>query len=291
MGEMALKQALDEYVSVYMAYRNFADRTRVEYQNDIEDLVAYLERSGVKRVGELELGQFERYLAHLENRGLAGATRKRKAVTFRSFLTFLYKEKYLDSNIAKHLIPPFADNKVPGFLTEAEYNRLRQACSGNPRDAAIVELLLQTGLRLSELTRLTIDDIEFSEDVGTVRIMANRGREDRVLPLNTKACEALKDYLADRPDAHSSILFLNRFEEPFGDRGVQKMLNKYLKRSGLERASVHTLRHTFGIHHTIKGTSIETLKEVMGHKDIRSTSQYTTLAVELRRKELQENAL
>ncbi|MBE0410420.1 MAG: site-specific integrase, partial [Anaerolineales bacterium] len=94
MGEMTLREALKEYKSVYMPYRNFAERTRVEYSNDLDDLIGYMERSGVYRVGGLKLPQIERYLAELERREFAGATRKRKTVTIRSFLKFLYQDGY-----------------------------------------------------------------------------------------------------------------------------------------------------------------------------------------------------
>lgn len=291
MGEKTLRKALDDYKTVYMAYRNFADRTRVEYLNDLKDLVEFLEESGINKVEKLELAQIEHYLAGLERRGFAGATRKRKTVSIRSFLKFLYQDQYISSNLAKRVIPPFVDNKMPFYLTEAEYNRLRKACAGNARDAAIVELLLQTGIRLSELTRLTIDDIEFLEGGGLVRIKGSRGREERIIPLNTKASEALKGYVAARPDTSNSIIFLNRFEHPFGDRGVQKMLRKYQKKAGIERASIHTLRHTFGVQHIAKGTNLKTIQEIMGHKDARSTLIYISLAKMVVKRELQENAL
>ena len=100
MGEMTLKQALYEYVSVYMAYRNFADRTRVEYKNDLEDLVRYLEKSGVKKVRDLELGQMERYLAHLENRGFAGATRGA------SRLILFLPPGFISKSTTPNLLPP-----------------------------------------------------------------------------------------------------------------------------------------------------------------------------------------
>jgi site-specific recombinase XerD len=277
MGDTTLRKALDDYKNIYMPYRNFAERTRVEYSNDLEDLVRFLEKFGVGKVGNLKLAQIERYLAELEIRGYAGATRKRKTVTIRSFLKFLYQDRYIVSNIAKLVIPPFIDNKLPAFLTEAEYNRLRNACASNARDAAIVELLLQTGIRLSELTRLTIDDIELYDAGGEIRIRGGRGKEDRTLPLNTKANQALSAYLGQRPGTNSHFLLLNRFGEPLGDRGVQKMLKKYLVRAGLDRASVHTLRHTFGVQHIAKGASLKTIQDVMGHKDPRSTAIYVSL--------------
>jgi site-specific recombinase XerD len=89
----------------------------------------------------------------------------------------------------------------------------------------------------------------------------------------------------------NTALFLNRFGEPLGDRGVQKIIEKHLKKADLENASVHTLRHTFGVYHSGKGVNLNTLKEVMGHSDIRSTQLYLFLADEIAQKELQENPL
>ena len=153
-GETTLRKALDDYKTVYMPYRNFAYRTRVEYLNDLEDLVEFLDRSGLHKVENLEIPQIESYLAGLESRGFADITRKRKTITIRSFLKFLYEDGYISSNITKQLIPPFVDSKQPAYLTEVQYNRLRKVCFSNIRDSAIAELLLQTAIKLSELTRL-----------------------------------------------------------------------------------------------------------------------------------------
>jgi len=278
MGDITLRKALDDYKTIYMPYRNFAKRTRIEYLNDLEDLVRFLEKSGVKTVKDLELSQIERYLAELEKRGFADVTRKRKTVTIRSFLKFLYQDQYIDSNLAKRIIPPFIDNKMPTYMTEAEINRLRMACAANVRDTAIVELLLQTGIRLSELTHLILNDIELKEKGGVIRIRGNRGKEARILPLNSKASHALYEYLSQRPDTENSFLFLNRFGEPLGNRGVQKMLMKYLSVASIIGASIHSLRHTFGICQAVKGTRLINIQEAMGLKEIRSALIYHNLA-------------
>jgi site-specific recombinase XerD len=298
MGDITLRKALDDYKTVYMPYRNFAERTREEYLNDLEDLVVFLDKSGINHVREIGLPIIERYVAHLEQEGFASLTRKRKVVTIRSFLSFLYQDGYIDANVAKSIVLPFAENKTPYFLTQTECDRVRNASADNPRDGAIIELLLQTGIKLSELICLTLTDIEIGEtketekkNTGSIRILGGRGKKERVIPLNHKACLTLQKYLGIRKDAGSNVLFLNRFSKPLGERGVQKTLRKYLKKIGLQRASVHTLRHTFGIHHAVKGTSAKTIQEVMGHKDPRSTSIYFSIAKEIMKKELEEHAL
>lgn len=292
MGDITLGKALDDYRTVYMAYRNFAERTREEYLNDLEDLVGFLEKSGINLVKEIGLQSIERYVAHLEQRGFAGLTRKRKVVVIRSFLLFLYRDGYITTNIASKIVLPFTESTTPNVLTQTECNQLRKACANNPRDAAIIELLLQTGIKLSELVHLTVSDMQLNEkDSGFIRILGTRGKKERLIPLNAKASVALKNYMDTKKAVGNTILFLNRFGESMGERGVQKMLRKYLKIAEIGRASIHTLRHTFGAQHIAKGAELKTIQEVMGLKDARSASIYQALAREAISRELQEHAL
>ena len=181
MGEMKLQQALDEFKTVYLPARNHAFRTRKEYGNDLGELVKFLEQIRISRVGDIGLNHLERYLAYLDQKGYAGATRKRKTITIRNFLGFLAQEGYITNDVSKQLITPYAEYKLPRVLTRAEYQRLIDACAGSPRDAAIVILLLQTGIRLSELVRLTPGDIELPEgdttgqDFGQLKIIGGGG--------------------------------------------------------------------------------------------------------------------
>ena len=280
-----------------MPYRNFAERTRVEYLNDLEDLTTFLAKAGIHLVMDLGLPIIERYVAHLEQKEFAGSTRKRKVVVIRSFLSFLYQDGHITTNIAKKVILPFTENSVPHILTQTECDQLRKACAKSVRDSAIIELLLQTGIKLSEITNLTLNDVQLTNPnqiqtgkIGFIRING-RGKGERIIPLNTKATLALNNYLTIKNHIGNSILFLNRFGEPLGDRGIQKMLRKYLKNSGIEGASIQTLRHTFGVQHLAKGTSLKTIQEVMGLKDVRSASVYQSLAREVIIREMQENAL
>src|SRR5919106_5922164 len=123
MGGITLRKALDDYKIVYMPSRNFAQRTRVEYLNDLEDLIQFLEQLGLKEVKDIGIPQLERYLAELDYREIAGSTRKRKVVAIRFFLSYLYQDEYIGIDVAKLLIPPFAEIKSPRYLTKPEYVR------------------------------------------------------------------------------------------------------------------------------------------------------------------------
>jgi site-specific recombinase XerD len=149
------------------------------------------------------------------------------------------------------LVPPAREHKEPRVLTTREYQALLRACSHDIRDAAIIELLLQTGIRLSELARLTLDDVDLRKrvsrdptNVGTL-FVHGKGRKERTITLNYKACKALKAWLKIRPNVDSNSLFVSKFLEPMSPRAYEYIVKKYLKETGTKGACVHTLRHTF----------------------------------------------
>ena len=173
-----------------------------------------------------------------------------------------------------------------------------QASAGNVRDFAFIQLLLQTGIKFAELTRLTISDVELSTPLkaesrtnGYLRISGRERQKARVLPLNYKASLALNAYINSRSAHSNSAVFINRFGEKRSARGVEKLINKYLAQINIINANVQSLRYTFGVHHLHKGTSPKTIQETMGFKDPRSTSRYIALTRELSSRELQQNAL
>jgi site-specific recombinase XerD len=126
---------------------------------------------------------------------------------------------------------------------------------------------------------------------GEARIISSGSRKGRVIPLNSKAGRALQVYLQDRDHSSHHQLFLNSRGKPLGSRGVEKILGKYFQKAGIWGASTQSLRHTFGVQHVAKGTSLKTVQKVMGHQDIRTTERYIPFANELVKKELEENAL
>ncbi len=292
-----LATALKAFETVEMPARNLAARTRVEYNNDLGDLLAFLESRAVRTTDQVELSHLKAYSAVLEQRGLAPSSRRRKTYAIKTFFRFLDEYGLINNNVALRFIPPKVPKKEPRFLSESEYQALLRACSHHPRDAAIMELLLQTGIRLSELVHLTIHDVELprqitrdADNVGILRVNRKGGNTDTV-PLNYKACQALKTWLKVRPNVDHDALFVTKFTQPMGRRAVYRAVKKYLAEAGINDASVHTLRHTFGTHHVARGTDLKTVQETMGHADLSTTAMYVSLAKKAQRKALQEHAL
>jgi integrase/recombinase XerD len=153
---VTLAVALDRYEDQYLASRNLAPLTRRTYLDDLRRLAASLaEHEGANEPGLVMPGHLERYLAALDVRGLAGATRRQLAA-FTSFFRFLQHQGLVPVNPAQDLVPPRREQEPPRVLSEKEYKRLQEAVQFHVRDAAMIELLLQTGLRLSELAALTL---------------------------------------------------------------------------------------------------------------------------------------
>ena len=189
------------------------------------------------------------------------------------------------------------------MLTEREYKWLLEAVRHETRDGAIVELLLQIGVRLSELARLEVGDVELpawivapnrvTEDPGTtgaVRVQG-KGRKQRTVTLNHKACKAVRAYPAIRPPVDDPRLFVTKFGRGIGPRAFENVVAKYLRLAGVEGASVHSLRHTFGTQHARRGTKPAVIRTALGHGSLATTSLDVDLAREEMERELQENAL
>ncbi len=276
MGDISLKQAVEEYKDIYMAYRNFAPRTRVEYVNDIQDMVKYLDGVGVQKTNDLNLPHLVHYLAELEKKGFTGSTRKRKTISIRSFLSFLHLETYILSDIGRRLIPPYVEIRKPEGLTPEELNRLLSCSKTNIRDYAIIQLLLQTGIKLSELVSVRLQDLLINGhgQVESIWIVGKQKRTNRSLALNKSTSDALIKYSRNRKSAVENHLFLNKSGEQLGKRGVEKVVEKYMKLAAIKNKSVNSLRHTFGINRLSNGNNIKQIQKLMGITDTRSLNIY-----------------
>lgn len=234
-----------------MASRNLATRTRIEYHNDLKQLADFFEGQGTRQPSVIDLRQLQSYLAHLDTKAYAGVSRRRKVSSLKAFFGFLVRLRLIPYNPSEQLIPPEREYKEPRFLTTQEYRALLLACAHETRDAALIELILQTGIRLSEVVKLTLYDIELppriSREPGNTGSLSvhGKGRKQRRVPLNYKACRALKAWLSVRPNIPEPNLFVTKFRQPMGARAIQNIVAKYVKEAGIRHASTHTLRHSF----------------------------------------------
>lgn len=295
-NDLPLDDALTLYRVEHFATRNFADRTRRDYALDIADLIAHLAGKKVTTVQAVTLRHLEGYLGELDRLGRAGSSRRRKVSSIRSFFLFLLRQKIILIDPTLDLRLPMKEQKQPRVLSEGEYKRLREAAQYDPRDLAIIEVFLQTGMRLTELSRLKLMDIDVpqgrisKEMFGSVTIHG-KGRKTRTVTLNWKACRAIRSYLAVRPRTDSPSLFITKFRAGIGPRSIENVIAKYLAEAGISGASVHTLRHTMATHMVKNGTKLDVVRQALGHTSLKTTGLYVDLAREVMDEEMQRNAL
>jgi site-specific recombinase XerD len=292
-----LATCLDLYTDQYLPARNLARRTRDEYENDLEQAIAFFEQQlHIATATSIERHHLEAFLAELDRRRLKGSSRRRKVATLRSFFGYLYWSGIIKADPTQRLIPPAREHSQPRVLTEGEYQRLQLASAHDVRDSAVIELLLQTGMRLSEVAALKLPELDMPARIsrdgppGAVHIHG-KGRKERTVTLNWKVMKALHSWLLIRPLVGRDHVFVTKFKRPLGPRGIQHLVAKYLDEAGIQGAHIHTLRHTFGTHMARKGTHLDIIKKAMGHESLETTSIYIDLAREQMDKELQENAL
>jgi site-specific recombinase XerD len=297
MSRMTIPEALENYAR-HMAAMNLAAASRKHYLIDIQDFLDFvLNDYHIEDLHKLGKEHVEAYLTELDKRQFKGSTRRRRLVALRGFFTYLSSQQAIPNNPTLKVYTPRAEEALPRVLTEKEYKKLLETVRYQPKAAAIIELLLQTGIRLSELTQLTLMDIalpaKINQDPANFgkATIKGKGRRERVVVLNYRACGALNAYLQARPDVGIPNIFITKFKTAMTPRAVQYLVEKYLTLAGIENASVHTLRHTFGTMHVIKKTNIGAIKEMMGHRSLDTTTKYIHISQSDIAEEMQKNAL
>jgi len=233
--------------------------------------------------GEITALDLRGYVAALHEAGYAKTSVARRLASLRSFFRFAQREGLADSNPAKPLRNPRPDRKLPHFLTTEEIGRLLDSPPGNDpsglRDRAMLETMYSAGLRVSELVGINDGDLDL--EGGLVRIRG-KGRRERLAPLGSYAIKAIERWQRVRKlspreaKGPEAPLFVNRFGRRLTTRSVARMLEKYLKITGLDlRTSPHTLRHSFATHLLDRGADIRSVQELLGHKSLVTTQIYT----------------
>lgn len=226
------------------------------------------------------------YLSVLNEKQYSKATVARKLATLRSFYKFLVKRNQISSNPVGSLRTPKQEKKLPRFLEYEEVKRLLETPPVDnwlgARDRAILETLYSTGVRVSELVALNMDDIDFLGEAVHVR---GKGKKERIAPIGSSALQAIQHYLEFRSKREQSnsnfdpkVLFVNKHGRRLSTRSVRRKMDKYLKLAGLDPSiSPHTLRHSFATHMLNNGADLRSIQELLGHQSLSTTQIYTHL--------------
>jgi integrase/recombinase XerC len=287
---MTLERGLAAFLDAMLG-KNRSAATLRAYRTDVRQFITFVEENSVAITGVGDIGKVDvlEYLAALARKGLTGVARARKVSAIREYFRFLEGVGVIQKSPTTGIDTPKREKHTRQFLRADEYTKMLSLAGGNPRDYAILQVFLQTGIRVSELAHLTLTDVDLTKPVITVR---GKGNAERAIELEKRGVQALKNYLAVRPESLSDILFLNYQGEPISERGIRKLVVKYRKNAGItKRASCHTLRHTFATYKAEKGVSPFQLQQWLGHANLNTTQIYVHLGKQNAKKIMEQTSL
>ena len=258
-----------------------SSNTLSSYLRDIRQFGEYLDSHETVGYTEANEEVLNRYISRLRGMGKSVATVSRSIASLKCFYAFLILQRIVSENPTGKLVPDKCEQKLPQILTSSEVELLLEQpeCTDfkGYRDKAMLELLYATGIRVSELISMDLDDLNLA--AGFIRC-ESKGKE-RIIPLYNTAVKALQDYVRDiRPqliaDSEETALFVNMNGERMSRQGFWKIIKYYQEKAGIEKdITPHTLRHSFAVHLLENGADLRSIQEMLGHADISSTQIYT----------------
>jgi integrase/recombinase XerD len=265
--------------------RGLSPNTLAAYEADCRSFLASLPGEVLREAGRLREKHVFDFVVGERKRGRGVTSVRRSLSALRTFLRFLVRERVLESNPARQMENPRSWERLPSVLQVDEVRRLIDAVEPDSsrypfRDAAILELIYATGLRVGEVTTLTLKSVR--PDLGILRCLG-KGSRERIVPVSRRALDALEAYLEkERPRlvrrAATDLLFVSRAGKPLGREVVRALLVKYAARAGLAgRLTPHTLRHSFATHMLQNGADLRVVQEILGHVKVETTEIYTHL--------------
>jgi len=273
-----MKKYLDKFFTYLEVEKNYSNHTSLNYRIDLEEFALFLDKAPVEAVKYPDL---RRFLAQLKGRNLKPRTLARKLSSLRSFFKFLQREGVIQTNPAKLLLTPKLDKPLPHFMSEEETIQLIESPKigkiNSPRDKAIFEILYSTGIRVSELVGLNVEDVDF---IGNIIKVMGKGKKERMVPIGDQALNALKEYLDGRK-ADSKFVFGSRNGKHLTDRNVRYIIDKYILQQAMaQHVTPHMFRHSFATHLLNKGADLRSVQELLGHVNLSTTQIYTHLTTE-----------
>lgn len=285
MSDEGLRLYIKKFLKYLEIERNVSSHTLRAYERDLKDFSEYCHA----QPEDIDMIDIRGFISEQINSGKSKTTVSRKLATLRSFFSYLYQEGYVKINQAKLVPAPKTSKHLPNFLSVDDAFNLVQTPEGigliPVRDRAILELLYSSGLRVSEIAGLNIDDLNTRE--GMVKAKG-KGKKERIVPVGNKAMDSLKSYLIERKlykkkkliSDSDNALFLNRNGKRLTDRQIRRIVVKYARAIGIDgQIGPHTLRHTFATHLLFGGADLRVIQELLGHSSLSTTQKYTHLDI------------
>jgi integrase/recombinase XerC len=284
-----MQRHIDKFINYLKVEKNASGHTIINYAIDLKSFSAFL---GEKDIGGIDHLALRRYLADMRSRNYSKRTIARKLASLRSFFKFLYREGYIKTNPITAISTPKLDKKLPKFLDVEKMVKLIQTpdehSAAGLRDRAILETLYSTGIRVSELVGIDLDDVDFIS--GVIKVLG-KGSKERIVPIGEPALAAIRKYINNRvkPVRRSpkgegggqgsrvkDAVFLNKSGRRLTDRSVRRIVDKYIRTCSIEeKISPHSFRHSFATHLLDRGADLRSVQELLGHMNLSTTQIYT----------------
>ncbi|MCI0654565.1 MAG: tyrosine recombinase XerC [Methylococcaceae bacterium] len=281
----ALNPLLERFIEQLLVERRSSPHTAKAYRRDLAKLIEFCEASRISEWGDLDTHHIRGYIKARHRTGLGGRSLQRELSAIRSFLQFLVKNRHIEDNPAKYVRAPKAAKRLPKTLDHDQIAGLMNSVPESileQRDLAIRELFYSSGLRLTELANLNLEDIDLVQ--GSLLVKRGKGAKSRMVPVGRCAIEAIRSWLKNRESLASgdtSALFLTKHGSRLSGRSIEARLRDWSHKHGLREAvHPHMLRHSFASHLLQASGDLRAVQELLGHSNISTTQIYTHLDFE-----------
>lgn len=271
------------FINYLSEERDASYNTRISYERDLRKLKEYLEKQGIKAVYEVTETSLNSYILFLEKEGKAASTVSRYIASFKGYFEYCMRRGIITNDPAERLKPPKVEKKFPQILTISETEQLMKGpdmkSDKGIRDKAMLELLYATGIRVSELISLKVEDM----NLGMEYVVCHEKSKERIIPFGAEAKKALSVYLGNTRakmvgETENGYLFVNCSGKPMSRQGFWKLIKFYADKAGIEKEiTPHTFRHSFAAHLIENGADIESVQKMMGHTDVSTTQMYAQM--------------
>ncbi|MBC7240949.1 MAG: site-specific tyrosine recombinase XerD [Anaerolineae bacterium] len=283
-----MRDAIATFLQFLELEKGYSGNTLAAYRNDLEQFAQAMEEEGINSWEQVNQDVIIDYIMSLREREYASSTVARKIAALKSFFHFLAAEEIISDDPTLNLDSPKVKKRLPVTLSYEEVERLLDAPKGSSpkaiRDKALLELLYATGMRVTELVSLDLEDINLAS--ATVRVRQGKGGKERIIPIHSRAVEALREYLAKARrmllrSPNERALFLNHRGERLTRQGLWLIIKQYVREAGIKtEVTPHTLRHSFATHLLNGKADLRHVQELLGHANISTTQIYTHISSE-----------
>jgi site-specific recombinase XerD len=273
MTQDTLKNLLPKFIK-NLEENGRSPSTILAYRADLDQMIVYLQKKNKVITDQIIPTDIETFRDTLLSQKYTPKTVSRKLNAVKSFFRWMIAERLTASDPSKNVSHPKIEASLPKFLNQIQYRALRDIVRDDVRIAAIVELILQTGLRISEVANLKLNNIKDSKIV----VEPYATQPSREVPLNKQAKESLEAYLKERPKSESNFIFVSKNAKPLAVRNIRAAVDRYFQKAEMPNYSVNDLRTTFIVENLKAGIDLVLLSQIVGHKRLSTTERYLEMA-------------